>query len=233
MAAPPHRQEDARAAQPRRPGVVASPALLLATLVMACGDQSAGQSRVRVQDVLAAAGLELPHRVEPACPGEGCAYGTWLACDSVPLYRSPWDPSEVAGYLVPDRPFEVGTGMVVVDVPEVVLVTRPTPRISFEEDGVTFQPGDTLYVLDYLGEGFFNAWYIDAILETEVFWPWADFFAASDFEYGGEVIQNGSASFWVQTTDSEGSEGWVWVDSASVTAPSLLEPGFLECPSER
>jgi hypothetical protein len=195
------------------------------------GDAAAARSEVPVQEILAPPGLGLPHRVEPACPGEGCTFGTWLACDSVPLYASPGDASATASVLPPNEPFEVATGMVIVDVPEVVVVTRPTPQISFEEDGVTFQPGDTLYVLDYLGEGFFNAWYVDTILETEVFWPWASFFPGSDFVYGGEVVQTGAASFWVRTTDEEGAAAWVWVDSASVAAPSLLEPGFLECPT--
>jgi len=32
------------------------------------------------------ADLVFPHVVQPACPGEGCMYDEWLACDAVPVY---------------------------------------------------------------------------------------------------------------------------------------------------
>ena len=51
-----------------------------------------------------------------------------------------------------------------------------------------FQPGDTLYVLDYLGEGFYNTWFKGAFFETAQFWPGPDFFTSSDYEYGGSVV---------------------------------------------
>lgn len=177
-------------------------------------------------------GLAFPYRVEPACPGEGCAYGSWLACDSVLLYEDPQDSGPGGSYLLPGRAFDVTTGAVIVDAPTVVAVTAPRRQVlAFSEDAITFQPGDTLYVLDYLGEGFFNAWHADSVLEVEVFWPWESFMPGEDFEYGGEVVQEGEASFWVNTRGPDGTAGWVWVDSSSVAANSALEPGPPICPA--
>jgi hypothetical protein len=168
--------------------------------------------------------MQFPRRVQPACPGEGCAYGAWLACDSIPLYESPDEASSWRGYLAPDQTFEVSSGAVIVGAPTVVVVTRPTPQYSFLEDSRTFSPGDTLYVLDYLGEGFFNAWYADSILEVDVFWPWEAFFPADDYEYGGEVIQPGSSEFWVQTVGASSSEVWLRADAGGLAAPNVFDP---------
>ena len=172
-------------------------------VLVACEAQRPSDSAPLVEQEVTPRGIELPYRVEPACPGEGCSYGTWVACDSVPLYRAAGELSPTGLYLSPEQQFGVTSGAVIVDAPTVVVVSRPTRQVPFSVDALTFDPGDTLYVLDYLGEGFFNAWYADSILEVEVFWPWSEFYPGDDFEYGGEVILPGSSSFWVQTAGAQ------------------------------
>lgn len=81
------------------------------------------RSEAPAQEILAPPGLEPPYQVEPACPGEGCTFGTWLACDPVPLFGTPGDVSVTTGTLPADATFEVATGLVIVEVPEVVEVT--------------------------------------------------------------------------------------------------------------
>lgn len=192
-------------------------------LLVACeAPEASGPAPAIEQE--SALGIELPYRVEPACPGEGCTYGVWLACDSIPLYRAPGETSPTDQYLSRAQAFEVTSGVVLVDAPTVVVVTRPTRQLPASIEAVTFEPGDTVYVLDYLGEGFFNAFYADSILEVEAFWPWGDFHPGQGFEYGGEVVRQGASSFWIQTADDEGSEAWVWADSAAVAAPNALDP---------
>lgn len=175
-------------------------------------------------------GLDFPFRVEPACPGEGCSYGEWFACDTVLLYSDPGAGTPTGGVIGPGEPFVVETGTVLVDAPEVVVVTRPTPQISFVSGGLTFRPGDTLLVLNYLGEGFFDAWYADSILEVEVFWPWEPFHPGDDFEYGGEVVREGRSEFWVRTDGPP--RGWIDVEASSLAAPNALDPDPPVCPPE-
>jgi hypothetical protein len=170
------------------------PAVLVIVLwlliVAACGtpprqDPGSGSAEA---EVIRPAGLTLPYVKRPACPGEGCAYGTWLACDTVSVYSHEADTTDRAFYLAREEPFEVLAGAIHMTRPEVVIVSRPTYQIGFQQSGVLFQPGDTLYVLSYIAEGFFDASYRDSIIETEIFWPWDDWHPPDAYEYGGEVI---------------------------------------------
>ena len=203
--------------------------LLAPTLfVTACADAPSGDVATLANESLDSPGIAFPYRVEPACPGEGCSYGVWLACDSVPLFAAAGDSAPTGRYLLPDEAFEVTSGAVVVETPGIVAVKRPTLQAPYLTDAVTFLPGDTLYVLDYLGEGFFNAWYRGSIVEVEAFWPWENFYPAADFEFGGDLIQSGRASFWAKTSSGP-SDAWISVDGASVAAPNALDPDPPTC----
>ncbi|NNG17546.1 MAG: hypothetical protein HKM89_13805 [Gemmatimonadales bacterium] len=206
---------------------------VLGVLMAACGTpqrQDSGSESVEGR-VIRPAGLAFPYVKRPACPGEGCAYGTWLACDTVSVYAREADTTERAFYLAREEPFQVLAGAVHVTRPEVVVVTRPTHQIGFQESGVLFQQGDTLFVLDYIAEGFFDAWYRDSIIETEIFWPWEHWYPAKDYEYGGDVVQQGVASFWIQVRNGSGQEGWVPADRASLASANSLDPDPPRCPA--
>ncbi len=179
------------------------------------------------------AGLAFPYVKRPACPGEGCTYGTWLACDTVQVYGAEGDTTAVAYLLAASDSFEVHAGAVYVRAPGAVVVSRPVYQIGFDSSGVLFQPGDTLFVLDYLGEGFFDAWYRDTVLETEVFWPWEHWFPSPDYVYGGRVVQEGETEFWIEITSrpGKGKHGWVVVDWARLAMPNSFDPVPLECVS--
>ena len=151
--------------------------------------------------------LSFPYVVEPACPGEGCTYDEWLTCGTVPVYASLGDPRDPVVTLEANERFEVLTGAVVVDRPGIVAVTRPSRPVPFLSGEDIFQPGDTLYVLDYLGEGFYNTWFQGEFYETEQFWPGPDFFTAPDHEYGGNVVQEAVTGIWVQIRSANQREG--------------------------
>ena len=173
-------------------------------------------------------GFEFPYRVEPACPGEGCAYGTWMACDSIPLSSVAGDPSQVVGHLLREERFDVETGTVIVHVPGAIEVLRATSAVAFADGEYTFPAGDTVFVLDYVGEGFFNVAHADTVLEAEVFWPWSNFVPGPAFEYGGRILQADSTSFWVRT-EKNGRTGWIPVDGAQLAMNNSLDPAPLAC----
>ena len=104
--------------------------------------------------------------------------------------------------------------------------SRPVPFLSGED---IFQPGDTLYVLDYLGEGFYNTWCQGEFYETERFWPGPDFFTAADHEYSGSVVQEAVNGFWVQIRSTNQREGWVDVFNVRLAAPNALDPDPPRC----
>ncbi len=168
-------------------------------------------------------GITFPYIVQPACPGEGCAFGEWMACEVVPVYARLGDTTAIAFELADRERFEVETGAVVIRKPGLVVVTRPTPQSERQTNTTVFQPGDTLLVLDYVGEGFFNVFHRDTILETEVFWRWANF-AAPDSVYRAEVLREGESVFWVRARRKGGQPGWLRTENARLAAAySLLE----------
>ena len=170
-----------------------------------------------------------PYVVEPACPGEGCMYDEWLACAAVPVYASLGDATESISTLEVNERFSVLTGAVVVESPGIVAITRPARPVPFLEGEDIFQPGDTLYVLDYLGEGFYNTWFEGSFFETDQFWPGPDFYPSSDYEYRGSVVQEVESSFWIQIRSEDQGERWVDVSNASLAAPNALDPDPAAC----
>lgn len=178
--------------------------------------------------LLRPAGIEFPHMVSPACPGEGCSYGEWMACDSVRVYGATDPSAGVIEWLTTDEPFVVETGTVIVRRPGAILVKRRTPQHTVGEAGYYFEPGDTVFVLNYLGEGFFDVSHRGQTLEAEVFWPWDSWHPAEDHEYTGEVLQDVQTEFWV-SANTDDVTGWVWVDSARVAMANSLDPWPLEC----
>ena len=175
------------------------------------------------------ADLSFPYVMQPACPGEGCMYDEWLACGAVSVYRSLGDSTDPVSTLEANERFEVLTGAVVVDSPGIVAIMHPSRPVPYVEGEDIFQPGDTLYVLDYVGEGFYNTWFQGSFFETEQFWPGPDFFTSSDYVYGGSVVQEVGSSFWVQIRSAEREEGWVDVSNTTLAAPNSFDPDPPTC----
>ncbi len=174
--------------------------------------------------------LTLPYVAADACPGEGCTYGTWLACGPIDVYEAYGAEAPVRRTLAAGDAFEVTTGVVIVDEPGVVVVTRRVERLAVASGGGPLLPNDTIYVLDYLGEGFFNIWHEGAIAEVEVFWPWENMVVGPAFQYAGEVVRPGRSAFWAHGTAPEGTTGWIAVEGSRLAIPNSLDPVELACP---
>ena len=170
-----------------------------------------------------------PYVVEPACPGEGCMYDEWLACAAVPVYANMGGATESITTLDANERFSVLTGAVVVESPGIVAITRPSRPVPFLEGEDIFQPGDTLYVLEYLAEGFFNTWFQGSFFETAQFWPGPNLFPSSSYEFGGSVVQEVESSFWVRIRSADQGEGWVDASNATLAAPNALDPDPAAC----
>lgn len=125
--------------------------------------------------------------------------------------------------------FEVLTGAVIVDSPGIVAVTRPSRPVPYVDGKDIFQPGDTLYALDYLGEGYYNTWLPGSFFETEQFWPGPDFFTSSDYEYGGSVVQEIGSSFWIQIRSANQIAEWIDVFNMRLAVPNSLDPDLPLC----
>ena len=89
-----------------------------------------------------------------ACPFECCHYGRWRPDTTVVLHAAPDSGSRVVAVLAAGDTVDVPTGFV---------RTVPTPLVVRRRLGLTtrgnyqYQPGDTIWVYTYLGEGTYRA----------------------------------------------------------------------------
>lgn len=97
---------------------------------------------------------EAPY-VTKACPFECCTYGEWRFPAGAELRAAPSLAAAIVGRIPADARVRADSGHVRVDTLGVVLVRRDFRDPDVDEQ---YEAGDTLLVLDYLGEGFSNVW---------------------------------------------------------------------------
>ena len=97
-----------------------------------------------------------------------------------------------------------------------------------------FAQTDTLYVLNYHGEGFFTVWHAGRFYKTEVFWPWESLHRRPDYQYDGRVLSERAATFWVNVRTADSVTGWIEVDYDVFKMSHYYVPASeLRCPPRR
>jgi hypothetical protein len=145
----------------------------------------------------------LVHRAG-ACPFECCVYGTWTPTGEVPLRAAPKRSDPVIAIVPPGEAFAADSGFVRL-VGISVLVIADTVNTGPK----TFQPGDTVAVLDYVGEGFFNVWDGTKVWQVEDFWGGLQPNPDAGMVGGGRD----GREWWVHATRKTGENGWLDADS--------------------
>ncbi len=177
-----------------------STSCLLAALTMSVSFPTAGQRPD---------GPAMPIVDVGACPFEGCHYGQWATNDGVAIRRSRSARSPVVLHLIKGEQVTALTGVVVIVRPGRVEFKEPTDLAS--TDGtIAARPGDTLYLLAYIGEGFTNAWF-KGRLYREVDGAMAFFNALCDTQPArctGRVVQPTQSEWWIQIRSRGGRVGW-------------------------
>lgn len=97
-----------------------------------------------------------PVVVNGACPFECCQYGDWTLLTAAPLREAP-SPAARVLLRIPRRS-AVRSDSGIVRVTRVGLL-RVMRTVRAPDLGIDYQAGDTVRVLDYLGEGFYTVWY--------------------------------------------------------------------------
>ena len=149
-----------------------------------------------------------PLRIDGACPFECCTYGDWTTTAETTVYEEP-DPGSAQRTLPAGTRVESATGFVLLR--EIgVAVARDTVRM-YTEDGAErlAAAGDTLFVLDNVGEGFRRVWHEGSVLQTD---------AVSGFVPEGrvpaaEVLVEPRQEWWAEVQTADGREGWLWMDN--------------------
>ena len=196
---PERRDEPADTARSAPPGAAADP-------VPSTGDPVADRWLARIDSaVLTRWG---------ACPFECCMYREWLAAAPVLVRAAPQGDAAVVVTLPPGTRFDADTGFVRITQPQLVVATAPVEAWRHQPGQRgggrpdTIAAGDTLLVLEHLGEGHVMMTHGDDLVSAEQFWPSGDGW----MPHGGpkaEVIGDHEAEWWARIRTDDGTTGWI------------------------
>src|SRR5579864_2318613 len=150
----------------------------------------------------------MPFEDRGACPFEGCVYREWTTRAPVVVHRD----RQVGA----PRIFRLQVRETVAAITGVV-VTLKAGRVQFREPRdlstasgrLHIEPGQTLFLLTYQGEGFTKAWF-NGQYYTDV--DTVDFLnLVCEIEPGrcaGTIVQKSRTEWWVQVRNKAGAVGW-------------------------
>lgn len=150
----------------------------------------------------------VPYEVNGGCPFETCVYEEWTAKAPVDV-RSGRQPNEsiVFNLRSGDR-IQAVTGVLVTIKPGRVLFKAPVDLES-GTGPVHVQPGETLYILAYHGEGEATAWFKGRKYDRL---DGAEFFDArcekASSACNGSILEWPQRVWWVQLRNARGVIGW-------------------------
>ena len=150
----------------------------------------------------------LPYVDHGACPFECCTYREWTAEAKLTAYEShdPQSRGRAVFTIAPGERVTAMTGLVRTTVAGEVTVTART----HVDEKRTFEPGERVYILAPVGEGFVNGWYRGQLLEefdATMFRRPED--CANSQKCTGTIERLPEFDWWVRLRNAKGQFGWV------------------------
>jgi hypothetical protein len=135
------------------------------------------------------------------CEGHpcGCNYGEWQANDPVPVFAAEKDTARITFQLERGEMFEGQPGYHHVLRPAVVIVFD-----TLRDYQHWFLPGDTLYLLQYVGELAYRVQHKDSVTEVHQFWAPQRLNGPK-----GALVQAGVEEWWVPIRTADARSGWI------------------------
>lgn len=177
----------------------------------------------------------MPKIYKDVCPGEGCAFGEWLTCDTLRVFAAADNNAKTAFVLHRGDRFTALTGDVRIKEAGKVVFTR---NVKVDQEGMQFffTPADTLYPLLYEGEGF-GSWYFRGKESGGFF-----FFGNADQDAtdipvvagvsGYVVTRPINSEWWVKVRARNGAEGWLRPHGSIYGMSPHYEEMPKACPAE-
>ena len=135
-----------------------------------------------------------------ACPFECCTYRRWSVVKDTVIYKQRSESSGVAFRVRKGEHVTGITGVVITLTPGKAVVRKAT-TIGEGRRQAKLKPGDVLYLLHYLGEGFFRIWFNGRIYDNEMPDP-------SDANSKINVLNQPKTVWWMKVKNSRNQVGW-------------------------
>lgn len=155
-----------------------------------------------------------------ACPFECCRYGVWRLRTPAALRSTHTRTSAAIATLDSGTRIVADSGIVIVSPVGLAVITG-TPRRMLDTTRLPVRTGDTLELLDYLGEGVQRVRWRDTIFEV-------DFLIDSAGRSGVKLVRAPVRSWWVHLREPR--SGWILMDSVRVRGADACsgEPALRE-----
>jgi hypothetical protein len=147
-----------------------------------------------------------PYIVRGSCPFECCRYGEWQARETTPVYATEGKVGRPVFTLRPGDSVRAVTGNVhVTKLGRIKIVGKVRPGWAEFDNHKLPVPaiGDTVYLLSYVGEGYWDYWYRGLLGTGE------ELSQQSDGTVPAQLLAKPETEWWVQVIDRRGRTGWV------------------------
>ena len=146
----------------------------------------------------------MPYADWAACPFECCVYRMWSAVRPTVVLSARSSGAPVLYRLnAGDRPFAI-TGVVVTTRPGRIEILEPM-TLGKEPHTVSLRPGDLIYTLHYLGEGYDLFWFNGRTYSDQIHW---DGIGMQSAVPGFRFLEQPTIVWWVKLRNASGQVGW-------------------------
>ncbi len=142
--------------------------------------------------------LKLPYQDVGACPFECCTYRDWFARKPILIFKTMNSGSPIAFKLKKGEKVKGMTGVVITSVAGKAKVLN---NYSSENGQQKLKKGDDLFLLTYLGEGYYKVWHKGKFFESPV-----------DADEHFKIIKQAKSVWWVKIRNRKGQIGWTISD---------------------
>lgn len=140
-----------------------------------------------------------------ACPFECCVYRDWTAETAIPVVSTPRSAAAPAFTIPKGQTFRADSGNLYVTGIARIAVTDTVP---LGQGRPPLLPGDTIVLLDHVGEGYWNVFHRGAVLrEVPGFWD------SEAPNTSGIRLGRYAKQWWVHVTAPDRRQGWFRADT--------------------
>ena len=132
-----------------------------------------------------------------ACPFECCTYREWTVLSNTVFYKDRATNSPVVFEAKKGEHVTGLTGVVITSKPGKAIV-RKAITLGEDKNKVRARPGDALYLLHHVGEGYMKFWLRGRILSDQIY------DGAGTFR----IMSQPETVWWVKVKNQQGKIGW-------------------------